>query len=59
MDGGQVWDLSESQRPFDPKASVGVGLQYATDIDFLRFNVAKAFDSEQGVRFNFMIFYSF
>ena len=59
LDGGQVWDLSESQRPFDPKASVGVGLQYATDIDFLRFNVAKAFDSEQGVQFNFMIFYSF
>ena len=59
LDGGQVWDLSESQRGFDPKGSVGVGLQYANDIDFLRFNVAKAFDSEQDVRFNFMIFYSF
>ena len=59
LDGGQVWDLSESQRGLDPKGSVGVGLQYATDIDFLRFNVAKAFDSEQDIQFNFMIFYSF
>ena len=59
LDGGQVWDHSESQRGFDPKGSVGIGLQYANDIDFLRFNVAQAFDSEQGVRFNFMIFYSF
>ncbi len=59
LDGGQVWDLSESQRRFDPKGSVGLGLQFATDIDFFRFNVAKAFDAEQDLQFNLMFFYSF
>ena len=59
LDGGQVWNRSESQRRFDPKGSVGLGLQFETDVDIFRFNVAKAFDSEQDVRFNFMFFYSF
>ena len=59
LDGGQVWHISESQRRFDPKGSIGVGLQYETDVDIFRFNVAKAFDSEQDLRFNFMFFYSF
>ena len=59
LDGGQVWDISESQRRFDPKGSVGLGLQFTRDIDFFRFNVAKAFDAEQDVQFNWMFFYSF
>ena len=59
LDGGQIWNFSESQRHFDPKGSVGLGLQFATDIDFFRFNVAKAFDAEQDVQFNWMFFYSF
>ena len=59
LDGGQVWHISESHRRFDPKGSIGVGLQYETDVDIFRFNVAKAFDSEQDLRFNFMFFYSF
>lgn len=59
LDGGQVWDFSESQRRFDPKGSVGLGLQFATGIDLFRFNVAKAFDAEQDVQFNWMFFYSF
>ena len=59
LDEGQVWNLSENPRGFDPKGSVGIGLQYETDVDVFRFNVAKAFDAEQGVRYNFMFFYSF
>ncbi|MYK16691.1 BamA/TamA family outer membrane protein [Candidatus Poribacteria bacterium] len=59
FDGGQVWNLSENQRRFDPKGSVGIGLQFETDVDIFRFNVAKAFDAEQEVRYNFMFFYSF
>ena len=59
LDGGQVWDLSESQRRFDPKGSIGIGLQLENDVDIFRFNVAKAFDAEQDIQFNFMFFYSF
>ena len=59
LDGGQVWDLSETQRRFDPKGSIGIGLQLANNVDVFRFNVAKAFDAEQDVRFNFMFFYGF
>ena len=59
LDEGQVWNVSESQRRFDPKGSVGIGLQFETDVDIFRFNVTKAFDAEQGVQYNFMFFYSF
>ena len=59
LDGGHVWDVSESEPRFDPKGSLGLGLQLGNDVDVLRFVVAKAFDAEQDVRFNFMFFYSF
>ena len=59
LDGGQAWNRSEDQWHFDPKGSVGIGLQYETDVEVFRFNVAKAFDSEQGIQFNFLFFYSF
>ena len=59
LDEGQVWSRSENQRGFDPKGSVGIGLQFQTDADIFRFNVAKAFDSEQGIQYNLMFFYSF
>ncbi len=59
LDEGQVWNVSESQRRFDPKGSVGIGLQFETDVDIFRFNVAKALEAEQGVQYNFMFFYSF
>ena len=59
LDEGQVWNVSESQQDFDPKGSVGIGLQIENDVDVFRFNVAKAFDAEQGVQYNFMFFYSF
>ncbi len=59
LDEGQVWNVSESQRRLDPKGSVGIGLQFETDVDIFRFNVAKALEAEQGVQYNFMFFYSF
>ena len=59
FDGGQVWNFSEDTQRFDPKGSVGIGLQFETDVDIFRFNVAKAFDAEQGFQYNFMFFYSF
>ncbi len=59
LDEGQVWNLSEDQYGFDPKGSVGIGLQLETDVDIFRFNVAKAFEAEQGIQYNLMFFYSF
>ena len=59
FDGGQVWNVSEDQGRFDPKGSVGIGLQFENEVDVFRFNVAKALDAEQGVQYNFMFFYSF
>ena len=59
LDEGQVWNVSENQQRFDPKGSVGIGLQFEADVDIFRFNVAKALDAEQGVQYNFMFFYSF
>ena len=59
LDEGQVWNVSESQGSFDPKGSIGIGLQIENDVDVFRFNVAKAFDAAQGVQYNFMFFYSF
>ena len=59
LDEGQVWNVSENQQGFNPKGSAGIGLQIENDVDIFRFNVAKAFDAEQGVQYNFMFFYSF
>ncbi len=58
-DQAQVWNELDSGWKFKPKASAGIGLQIASEVDILRFNVAKAFESEQGIQFNFMFFYSF
>ena len=59
LDQGQVWDVSDGQNGFDPKGSIGIGLQFETDVDIFRFNVAKAFDADQRVQYNLMFFYSF
>lgn len=59
FDEGQVWNVSENQGRFDPKGSVAIGLQFGTDVDVFRFNIAKAFETEQGIQYNFMFFYSF
>ena len=59
FDQGQVWNELGSDRHFKPKGSVGIGLQVASEVDIFRFNVAKAFEAEQGIQFNLMFFYSF
>ncbi len=58
-DQAQVWNELDSGWKFKPKTSAGIGLQIASEVDILRFNVAKAFESDQGIQFNFMFFYSF
>jgi hypothetical protein len=58
-DQAQVWNELDSGWKFKPKASAGIGLQIASAVDIFRFNVAKAFESEQGIQFNLMFFYSF
>lgn len=58
-DQAQVWNGLDRDWKFKPKASAGIGLQIASEVDILRFNVAKAFESEQGIQFNFMFFYSY
>ncbi len=59
FDAGQAWNVTDETRTFAPKSDAGIGLQFGETDSFLRFNVAKAFESEQGVRFNTVWFYSF
>ena len=59
LDAGQAWNLTDDTRTLMPKSDVGIGFQFGEDDSFLRFNVAQAFESEQGVQFNVLWFYSF
>ena len=59
FDIGQVWNENGPNWNFEPKASAGVGIQISNDIDILRFNISKAIDSQQEVRYNLMFFYSY
>ena len=59
VDIGQVWNKYRDKWDFEPKGSAGIGLQISTDVDIFRFNVAKAFDSDQDIQYNLMFFYSF
>ena len=58
LDQGQVWNISEKPYSFDPKTSVGTGLQFGQESPF-RINVSKPLESEQGVKFNLMWYSSF
>ena len=59
LDAGQVWNVSDESYIFEPKSNAGIGLQLGqTDLIF-RFNVSKAFEADQGIRFNTAWFYSF
>ncbi len=58
LDEGQVWNVSDSTFSFDPKADVGIGLQFH-DAGFFRFNIAKTLDSWQGYNTSFGWSYSF
>ena len=59
VDIGQVWNEYRDKWGFDPKGSAGIGLQVSSDVDIFRFNVAKAFDSDQDIQYNLMFFYSY
>ncbi len=58
LDQGQVWDISDKPYHFDPKTSVGMGLQLGQESP-LRFNLSKPLESERGVRFDWMWYSSF
>ena len=59
FDMGQAWNMSDESYIFEPKINAGIGLQFGDGDLILRFNVSKAFESDQGIRFNTMWFYSF
>ena len=59
LDAGQTWNVTDDTRTLVPKSDAGIGFQFGENDSFLRFNVAQAFESEQGVQFNVLWFYSF
>lgn len=59
LDAGQAWNVSEAKYIFEPKSNAGIGLQLGKTDLILRFNVSKAFEADQGIRFNTTWFYSF
>ena len=59
LDAGQTWNLTDDTRTLMPKSDAGIGFQFGENDSFLRFNVAQAFESGQGVQFNVLWFYSF
>ena len=59
LDAGQTWNIDDETSTLVPKADAGIGFQFGESDSFLRFNIAQAFESEQGVQFNLLWFYSF
>ena len=59
LDAGQAWNVSDERYMFEPKSNAGIGLQLGETDAILRFNVSKAFEADQGIRFNTVWFYSF
>lgn len=59
LDAGQTWNIGNETSPLVPKSDAGIGFHFGESDSFLRFNVAQAFESEQGVQFNLLWFYSF
>ena len=58
LDQGQVWNMSDKPYRFDPKMSIGTGLQFGQESP-LRFNLSKPLESERGVKFDLMWYSSF
>ncbi len=58
LDQGQVWNMSDKPYRFDPKTTVGIGLQFGQESP-LRFNLSKPLESERGVHFDLMWYSSF
>lgn len=59
LEAGQVWNVTDEIPTLVPKSDAGIGFQFGESDSFLRFNVAQAFETEQGVQFNLLWFYSF
>ena len=75
LDEGQVWHVSDEAHTFDPKASVGIGLQFGEDDSVVvvnvpglhsgrddsvfRINIAKALESGLGVQITTAWYHSF
>lgn len=59
LDAGQAWNASDAGYIFEPKSDAGIGFQLGERDAILRFNVSKAFEADQGIRFNTTWFYSF
>ena len=75
IDEGQVWNISDRPYTFDPKGNVGIGLQFGRDnsvtignlrsgqserYNFLvRFNIAKALESDKGIQITTAWYHSF
>ena len=58
LDQGQVWNTSDKPYRFDPKMSIGVGVQSGEDYVF-RLNLSKPLEAERGVQLDFLWYYSF
>ncbi len=58
FDEGQVWNVSDNTFTFDPKADVGIGLQFQENGP-LRINIAKTLDSLKGWQTSFSWYNSF
>ena len=58
FDQGQVWNMSDKPYRFDPKTSVGIGLQLGQESP-LRFNLSKPLESEREIKFDLMWYSSF
>ena len=58
LDQGQVWNISDKPYRFDPKTSVGIGLQFGQESP-VRFDLSKPLESERGVKFDLMWYSSF
>ncbi|RKU20196.1 hypothetical protein C6503_06375 [Candidatus Poribacteria bacterium] len=59
LDEGQVWSVSDGGYAFNPKASVGIGLQFGEDDSVFRVNIAKALESDIGVQITTVWYHSF
>ncbi len=58
IDEGQVWNVVDGVFNFDPKADVGIGLQFQESGSF-RINIAKTLDSWNGYQTSFGWYHSF
>ena len=75
LDEGQVWNVSDTAYTFDPKASIGIGLQFGEndsvvvvnggglhsgeDAAIFRVNIAKALEADQGIQVTTILHHSF